>query len=446
MAINNTDFINAFKAIKKKRPVLDLLYRYVNGGQPLRYSTERLEEAFSDLRTRFEINWCSVIVNTSLDRLQLTGFDTDDQAANDALDTVFDQLHIDLEADKAHKGALSMESAYIIVWKTEQNEIEIYYNDPRNCHVFYESSNPHKRRYGAKWFRRDDDRHEITLYYPQKIEHYISKSTREEISNPNDFELESSETNTFGAIPVFELKTEGEIDKVTTLQDAINKTFADMMVAAEYGAFVQRWVVSNSDPGDLKNGPNEIWWIPSGDGIGQASSVGQFTPTALSGYLDAMDKLANSMAIITRTPKHYLMTTGANISGEALLAMETPLTRKAEKHQRRFTAVWQDIGAFILRLLGKQTAPSDITVTWDRVESIQPFTEAQTNQILINTGIPLETILRRAGWTESEIQQLNDDRTAERTRSRTLAQETLASLRNTDAQSNVAPAATTPTQ
>lgn len=182
-----------------------------------------------------------------------------------------------------------------------------------------------------------------------------------------------------------------------------------MMVSAEFGAFVQRYVISQSEPGQLKNGPNMVWWIPAGDGQSQSSSVGQFTPTALNGYLDAMDKLANAIAIITRTPKHYMMTTGANMSGEALLATENPLVHKVKTRRLELTPTWQDIAVFLLKLDGVEVKPSDITVIWERAESIQPYTEAQTRQLAINSGIPLVTMLKREGWTDKEIETMQKD-------------------------------------
>jgi hypothetical protein len=429
---NSNDFQAAFKTIRAKRPTLDLLNSYVEGGQPLRYSTRRLKEAFDKIDVRFEINWCSVVVDTTLDRLGLNGFDTEDKAANDTLDEIFDKLHIDLEADKAHHAALSMTDAYIIVWKDGDN-IEVYYNDPRMVHVFYDSAHPTVKSYAAKWFTRDDTKQQITLYYTDRIEQYISRGNKE-INNEKDFELKETEENTFGVIPVFQLKTRGEIVKITSIQDAINKLFADMMVASEFGAFAQRYVISNSDPGNLKNAPNEIWWIPSGDGMGQGSSVGQFTSTDLKNYLDAMATLASDIAIITRTPKHYLMNTGSNISGEALLAMESPLVKKAEKHKRRFNAAWQDVAQFILQLDGITVDATSIVPVWDRVESVQPKAEAETRQVSFNTGIPLITLLRREGWTEQEIKMLEEDIAKEKESNRTLAQSVLDNLRVKDEQ------------
>jgi hypothetical protein len=435
---NRTDMEAAFNAIRNKRADLDLLFSYVNGPQPLKYSTQRLTETFDNINTHFEINWTSVIVESVLDRIQLVGFNVEKQdEINQRLKDVFDRLHLDIEADKAHYASLATSQSYLIVWK-DGNEIVAYFNDPRLCHVFYEDANPRKKRYAAKWFNHTDGRQEITLYYTDRLEHWISvkQSTGTAIDKPSAFTLDKTEPNPFAVIPVFELKSQGEIFKVLTLQDAENKLFADMMVAAEFGAFVQRWVISQSDPGALRNAPNEIWWIPSGDGQGQQSTVGQFSPTDLTNYLNAMDKIANSMAIITRTPKHYFMDTGANISGEALLAMESPLVKKVKKRQRDFGAQWQDVAAFIAQLEGVTVEPSAIKVIWERVESIQPLTEAQTRQAGVNTGIPLVTLLKREGWTQDEIDAMAKDKELQNKAEQTVAQSVLRDLRIRQQQNN----------
>ena len=440
-----TDIEKAFDAITNKRSYLDLLFRYVNGGQPLKYSTERLKEIFDDINTHFEINWCTVVVDSSLDRMELNGFHTDDDVANTKLVELFDLLHISTQSDDAHLGALSVGSAYVIVWQDDAGELELYYNDPRICHIFYDSSNPIVKTFAAKIFVRDDRRTEITLYYPERIEHWVTKAKTAKASTTktakaNDFELDEetgTEENTFGVIPVFGLITPSEIAKVTTIQDAINKMFADMMVAAEFGAFASRYIISQSDEGDLKSAPNEIWWIPSGDGQGQAASVGQFDATDLNNYLKAMDSLANSMAIITRTPKHYMMTTGANISGEALIAMESPLVRKVKKHKMRFDISWQEIAQFMLQLSNITIEASKIEPVWERVESVQPKTEAETRLIAINTGIPLTTQLKREGWTEQEIKELEKQIAADQATKSSLAQAVLDRLRIKDEQTNL---------
>jgi hypothetical protein len=404
--IDRKDLAAAFNAIRNKRKDLDTLFNYYNGPQPLKYSTEKLADLFQSMNAHFEFNWCSVVVDAVLDRLELDGFQvTGNDAAGIQLTELFTRLHIDIEADEAHQASLATSQAYMIIWKQE-GETVTYYNDPRICHVFYEDANPRKKRFAAKWFNRQDGSQEITLYYTDRLEHWISPKIRENqtVEKADAFTLKSVEDNTFGVIPVFELKSPGEIFKVLTVQDAINKLFADMMTSSEFGAILQRYVISNSDPGALKNSPNEIWWLPSGEGgQGSQTQVGTLEATVLSNFSNEMDKLASALFTQTSTPKHYLMATGSNISGEALLAMEAPLVKKASKRQKRFGAQWQDIAAFIAQLEGMDVKPHEIKPVWKRAESIQPLTEMQTIQTATGAGIPLESALTKQGWTEKEV-------------------------------------------
>jgi hypothetical protein len=109
--------------------------------------------------------------------------------------------------------------------------------------------------------------------------------------------------------------------------------------------------------------------------------------------------------------------------------MEAPLVKKCQKRQKYFASQWQDIAAFILQLDGVIIDPSDVTVVWDRAESVQPFTEAQTRQLGVNTGIPLITLLKREGWTEAEIKSMQDDQKLQDKARQTVAQAVLNDLR-----------------
>ena len=48
-----SDIEIAYNLIKNKRPELDTPWAYANGEQPLRYSTNRLQEAFNDINAHF---------------------------------------------------------------------------------------------------------------------------------------------------------------------------------------------------------------------------------------------------------------------------------------------------------------------------------------------------------------------------------------------------------
>jgi len=441
-----TDLESAFAALNGKLEGYNTLFKYAEGPQPIVYSTERLQEAFGNITAHFEQNWCEVVVNSTLDRMSLKGFETEDESINAVLWDLYAEEQLGLEAYDAHYAALVTHEAFVIVWEDAEEGLEVYYNDPRLCHMFYEAHNPKKKRFGCKWWREaDQEKFYLTLYYPDRLEYYVAESKNTPTSAKAFVPAAVAQApNPYGVIPMFHLRVNrrskaSELTGIITLQDAVNKLLADMMVAAEYGAFRQRWVISNSDTEELKNAPNEIWSIPSGDGAGQASSVGDFEPTSLNNYLQAMDKLANSIAIISRTPKHYFYEAGSGVSGEALLAMEAPLTKKVAQRQEVFGQVWSEIAAFLLKIKGYDVPASKIDTTWEPILSLQPLTEAQARKYAVDAGIPLVTQLSREGWTKIDLNRMDKDKKDEEKERTSLAKQLLEEARIRQEQSNQPP-------
>ena len=69
-----TDLQVAVTALTAKKTRYDLYYRYYDGQQPLVYSSEKLREIFSGLDARFTENWCGVVVDSVLDRMELRAY------------------------------------------------------------------------------------------------------------------------------------------------------------------------------------------------------------------------------------------------------------------------------------------------------------------------------------------------------------------------------------
>jgi len=149
-----------------------------------------------------------------------------------------------------------------------------------------------------------------------------------------------------------------------------------MMVVGEFNAFKQRWVVTNNDLSGLKNNPKALFQFFKGGSDEEDTKVGEFDAADLGMFLDAMDKLANSIAIISRTPKHYFHDTGGNISGEALIVMESPLLKKIRQIQEIYSLGWIEGARFVLRQQDKDAGPSEIVTVWDAIETTQPITRA----------------------------------------------------------------------
>jgi hypothetical protein len=414
----------AYETIISKRHQHDEAFAYYDGNQPLVYANDRLRDIFKGQQVRFTENWCALVIDAVKERIQIGDVVTPD-GLEDLIHQIWEENHLGIVSDDVHEAALITGEAYLIIWPdADTGNVEIYYNDPRLCHAFYDPEHPRRMRMAAKmWVDEDDECYRMILYYPDHLEYYRTKQKAVNVGTweafvPDDTEYPDGKAiNPFGRIPVFHFKIRerflrGDLYDVIPIQNGINKLLTDMMVAAEYGAFRQRWIISNADVSVLKNAPNEIWHIPAGDGMGQQSQVGEFSPTDLNNYLDAVERLAADISRITRVPLHYFYSKGGYPSGEALLAMESPLNFKVRDRIERFEPVWRDAIAFAMRIAGADVESRDVVINWLSIQTMQPETEAKVRLMDIQAGIPLEVSLKRSGWTQAEIEDLREAKQA----------------------------------
>lgn len=435
-----TDLEIAFDALRRKTAEYDILFRYFDGKQPTVYATQRLRELFKNLDAQFTENWCAVVVRTVLDRLHLAALASTDDNVSEMLQAAWDEQLGDLLQEELNESVAITGEGFIIAWY-DSDGLQITHNDPRLVHVVYEPSMPNVKKFAAKWWIDDERFLRMVLYYRDHIEYYRSRSTYESVASAAAFErVDDDGLNPWGVIPVFHFRRSrriiaGELVDVIPLQNGINKLAADMMVAAEYGAFRQRFIISSAGQiGKLRNAPNEIWAVPGGDGIGQPTQVGEFSATDLRNYLDAIENRANTIATISATPRHFFFQHGGSPSGEALITEEAPLVAKVRRYQRAMTPVWQEFGAFVTRLLGRPVRPADIVVRYDDAALIQPKMQAEITKLRVSTGIPLTTALAWEGFTDREIASVIAARDEENARQQTtFGQALLEAARRRDA-------------
>lgn len=410
--------------IKKER--YDRYFDYYKGDQPLLYTRDKLRDIFKNLDANFTENWCAVVVDSTTDRIQLRRITVaKNDKATARLDTLLTSSNLLIESKSVHKAAVVVGESYVIVWKDDDaTEPEGYYQDPRNVHIFYEPAKPRVKRFACKWWLGEDRYRYLTLYYPDRLEYYRSNRkvrSTEVVSAetyPKTFErYDENAENPYGEIPVFHFRRDpeeitSELKNIVPIQDAVNKLNADMMIAAEFGAFPQRWTISQGDPGVLMTGPGKIWNIPAGEGEGQNTSVGQFPATDLSNYISAIDKKTAAIAIISRTPKHYFYAQGGDPSGEALIALEAPLNKKTQSYIDIFIAPWSELARFMLKLDGIAVDDNAVIPHFDKPETVQPYTQALIRKENVQAGIPLMWQLRQEGYTDEELAQLEEDQKA----------------------------------
>jgi hypothetical protein len=86
--------------------------------------------------------------------------------------------------------------------------------------------------------------------------------------------------------------------------------------------------------------------------------------------------------------------------------MEAPLNRKVQDRIERFEPVWKEAMSYALHLSGHEVDVQDISVRWEKVETVQPRTQAEIRSLGVQAGIPLITLLKDEGWSETQIVDL----------------------------------------
>jgi len=418
-----TDLERAFNALRAKQPIYDRYWAYYDGNAPTIYSTKKLREIFGkSIDSVWRENWCAPVVNAAYERINLARFDVEgEKELTKSLNDLWVQTEMNLDSDTVHLASLVCGEGYVICGFAEDGSVEAYYNDPRDCWISYNKRSPKLKEFAAKWWVGDDKLRYMTLYYPDRFEHYRSRTEARNMSKggPEAWDLLETETNPEGVIPVFQVRKDRRAIKSDLLdaidiQNAINKLLADMMISSEFASSKQRYILSNAEGLTSFRSSDAVWIIPAGDKETEPTQIGEFAAAELQQFLDAIERFQRDLAVITRTPKHYIAGQNGDPSGEALIAMEAPLVKKCLDYIDRFTPEWAKIAAFMMRLAGTDVSPDAITPVFDPVETVQPRTRAEVSEIRTRAGVPLKTVLRREeGWSDSELQQLDKDKAEE---------------------------------
>jgi hypothetical protein len=132
-----------------------------------------------------------------------------------------------------------------------------------------------------------------------------------------------------------EMDVSGEVEPLIPLQDQINTTTFNTLMAQQYAAFRQRWVtgmVPDDEDGrprePFRAGVDRLWVADDAD-----TKFGEFTATDLTPFLAAREASIRHMAIGAQLPPYYLLGSVANLSSDALAATRDSLDRKISELQ-----------------------------------------------------------------------------------------------------------------
>ena len=414
--------------------------RYYRGDHDLAFATEKFENAFGSLFREFALNLCPAVCDAVKDKLRVTGFGVEGSGnvekshlpprprsadtppiqegsmrnLHGAASNVWHANRMGVRAGEVHKEALKNGDAYLIVWPGADGKPVMYPNRASTCVVFYDEEQPGRILWAAKYWRGEDKRLRLNLFYPDRIEKYVSREPSETgFCEPAELVLFEGDAasgvgdksvpapgkrdaasgvadegvrgprgggpvveNPYGVVPVFHFANNSdigrpgvsELEAAIPIQDGLNKSVLDMLVAMEYSAYRQRWAAgieleTDKATGDeiapFKAGVAHLWVSTNPE-----ARFGDFASADLAQFLKVKDGFRIDIASVTGTPLHYLQPlTRVMPSGESLRRSESRFIAKVRDRQAAFGEVWADAMAFALRIEGFDGV--DLVTQWE---------------------------------------------------------------------------------
>lgn len=274
----------------------------------------------------------------------------------------------------------------------------------------------------------------LNVYLPDRIEKYITKQKA-----PNGVPAEAGQwsptsgddgtaptvPNPYGRVPVFHFANRNtykagmsELKDIISVQDALNKSVMDMMIAMEFASFKQRYVIGmevevdeeTGEPTDqnTKNyGVDRLFAIP---GTKDEVSVGQFESTDLSQFLEVADKFRAECARVSGTPLHYfLIATGDFPSGEAIKSAEGRFVGKIEDRHEDWGPIWGEALKFALSIEEVMDEELTIEPIWKDASPRSDSELADTATKKKALGVGRYWILKEMGYDDDEIQLMLEE-------------------------------------
>lgn len=404
---------------------------YYDGTVPEVFSSAKLRRVLKATGHRGSHNYCRVVVDAVLNRLEVANVVADNEAAQAKIDEVWLANELGLEANEVHRRALEYGDCFALVWPDEKGEWKISYNSPRTTALVYDPENPHKKLYAVKMWRVQGDpisatkpQTRMNVYTTDAIHKYVADA--EDVSAGTNWKSIGIEDNPFGEIPVFHFRTNRPYGKpehyeAYGAQNDINKLLATHMYTVDYQGAPQRYALAMQgehevvDFGDdetereninsLHSEPGSMWYLKGIHG------VGQFAPADPKVFWEPVMRLKESIAALTDTPYHYLERGFAGIAGgEGLRVSEAPLLKKVADRQTSFGVTWRELFGFILRAEGLN---SRLEIKWNLVESLDALGEWDVMLKKINAGLSHRQALREKGYDEVTIERIMAERAQE---------------------------------
>ena len=400
---------------ENERSTLLRLDRYFHGEFDLGWMPRQARPEYRLMLTKARMHFLRLVVRTIRQRLYVDGFRVTATEGSDAQAwSLWQANSMDARQSMVHTDALVYGSAYVTVWPDPELGARIAGESPLAMTVTTAIDDPNRVEYAVKTATIDVER--IAVLYDNSCAYrfQVDRSSAQWV-------LVDIVEHNLGITPVVPIlndpdllgRKSSEIEELLPIQDRINETLADRMMAQKFAAFRQRWATGLVIPEDDDGQPVEPFnsavdrlWIAEDTDV----KFGEFSDTPLSPYLDAVDADVRHMAALAQVPAAYLLGSIDNVSADAITAAEAGLMARVEDKQATYGEAWEQVMRLALAAAGDSGAATDLAseVIWRDTETRSPAVLVDTLTKLRSIGVPLEFLLERYGLTPQGIERVMD--------------------------------------
>jgi hypothetical protein len=421
-----------WEQLQERREYAELMRCYYEGDHPLPVVPDKARDAFRRLLKQSRLNIMGLVVDATAERIQVDGFRIGDAPVGDEdAHRIWQANSLDADSDLLLTEAVKCGRSFVLVAPNRDDPQTplVTPEDMTQAIVAYESGSRRVRAAGLKVWEDDwTGQLMATLYLPDGLYKYAAPQPKvgEGVVGPR-WEVREVDgeawpaPNPLRVVPLVEVSNRpdllgeaySEMHDVLDVQDRVNKTLIDRMMAQEFAAFRQRWMTGYEVPVDdngqaiepFKSAVDRLWVVED-DNV----KFGEFSATDIGPYLKGVEADVQHIGARTRTPSQYLLGTMVNISGDALKAAESGLVSKVRQRCRPFGEALEEVVRLSLTAAGDSRDLSRIETIWHNPEF---RTEGELVDALVKMstlGVPHEALWERWGASQTEIAQWREQR------------------------------------
>lgn len=339
---------------------------------------------------------------------------------------------------------------YLMVQADREGQARFHPQRSEQIAVRYDSDQPDAIAVAAKCWRVGK-RYRLNLLYPDgaaggaRLERWSSRGTGTEgdLPQPRAFVLATGELadgpdeepvdldpewDGTGHVPLFHFPADeigrygrSALTDVIPLQDVLNKSLVDLVVAMEdvalpqrYGTGIQASIQADGTEAPVKRRarPGEMMTIPSPE-----ARLGQYDAADLSQFLEVMASHRAEIARKGYLPPYSIQTsfggTGGSPTGISLLVQDGRQVKRCNAAIADWSPELREAMAYGLTLEGQATVAADLDIEWAPVQIRDELAQWEVAALKRDAGVPKRQLLLEGGYDEDEVDEWLDDAAAQ---------------------------------